>query len=59
MHRLARKWPNKAAESQAQSTDYLHYLLEAQDPLGLLGLGLVQSRNPPIVDNKKAILVAG
>ena len=59
MHRLARKRHNKAAESQAQSTNYLHYPLEAQDPLKLLGLGLVQSRNPHIVDNKKAILVAG
>ena len=45
MHRLARKRPNKATVSQAQSTNYLHYPLEAQDPLRLLGLSFVQRRN--------------
>ena len=45
MHRLARKRPNKATVSQAQSTNYLHYPLEAQDPLRLLGLSSVQRRN--------------
>ena len=41
VHKLTRKQPNKA-----QSTNYLHYPLEAQNPLKQLGLGPVQSRNP-------------
>ena len=35
VHKLTRKQPNKA-----QSTNYLHYPLEAQNPLKQLGLGL-------------------
>ena len=38
VHRLTYKWLNKAAGSQVQSTNYLHYPLEAQDPFILLGL---------------------
>ena len=45
VHRLAHKWPKKAVVSQVQSTNYLHYPLEAKDPLTLLGLGSVQSKN--------------